>query len=77
MTDHLTPLQIAQECYINLFKSEYGVKPRIMDSELWNDIEWLERQIDTMCSEILGADDDKELGFFDELLVNLQPEDYD
>ena len=77
MSDHLTPLQIAQECYINLFKSEYGFKPRINDSELWNDLEWLERQIANMSLDFQDAEVEKELSFFDELLANLQPEDYE
>lgn len=76
MTDHLTPLQIAQEAYINIFKSEYGFRPRNIEPEFWNDLEWLSRQIEYLCAEC-DAEVVEELGFFDELLVNLQPEDYD
>jgi hypothetical protein len=77
MTDRLTPLEIAQEAYINIFKSEYGFKPRNIEPEFWNDLEWLSREIEYMCAEIPEPEVVEELGFFEELLVNLQPQDYD
>ena len=77
MCNHLTPLEIAQEAYINIFKAEYGIKPRNVEPEFWNDLEWLERQMEYMCAECIEHEEPKELGFFEELLANLQPQDYD
>jgi hypothetical protein len=79
MTDctHLTPLQLAQEAYINVYKSEYGIKPRSIPDELWNDIEWLERQLQYLAQEAEVHEAPAELGYFEELLANLEPSDYE
>lgn len=71
----LTPLQIAQEAYINLFKAEYGVKPRNIDEKLWNDLAWVESQLSTFGNCELP--EPVELGYFEEILESVKPEDFD
>lgn len=45
----LTPLQINQECYFNLYKSVYGFKPRgILTEDQWNDVDFLDGEIDKL-----------------------------
>lgn len=74
---NLTPLQLAQEAYINIFKSEYGIKPRIFDESSWNDLEWLEQQIKFMCTERSEPEPKPELGYFEELMSNIKDSDYE
>lgn len=52
MTDtDLTPLEIAQEAYCNIFKDVYGIRPRFMTTEQWNNIEWLNAEIKSLCEQ--------------------------
>lgn len=78
---NLTPLQLAQEAYLNIYKSEYGFKPGGIDPELWNDIDWLERQLYYLADEAERnrnwEPEPEPLGYFEELLANLKDADYD
>ncbi len=50
---HLTALEINQECFVNLFKSTYGIKPRIGMSvtlEEWNDVDALQKLIEELAT---------------------------
>lgn len=76
MNTELTPLQIAQEAYCNLYKDEYGVNPRNIDEALWNDLEWVERQIRYFYDEAEVAPE-PELGYFEELMASVKDSDYD
>ena len=67
----LTPLRISQEAYWNLYKSEYGVSPRFVSEEHWNDLEWLNQEIRSF-NTIPEA---PETSYFEDLLVNLTKED--
>ena len=48
--DELTPLEINQECYCNLYKDLYGVRPRHLTEEQWNSVEWLQSEIKFLSS---------------------------
>ena len=49
--DDLTPLELHQECFINLYKDHYGVKPRFGTDEEWNSLDWLQEQINAILTE--------------------------
>lgn len=80
MTD-LTPLELAQEAYINVYKSHYGIRPRLIADEQWNDIEWLDRQLQYLAEEAERernwVPEPEPLSFFEELLTNFKEADYD
>lgn len=77
MRTRLTPLELAQEAYINVYKAEYGIKPRNISDELWNDIEWLQRELRYLAIEAEAHAAPEELGYFEELLANFEPGDYE
>ena len=79
MNTKLTPLQIAQEAYCNIFKDRFGIRPRFMTNEQWNDIDWLNRQMQYELDEQEwhGTGAGKELSYFEELLNNFTEADYE
>lgn len=84
----LTPLQIAQEAYVNVFKDRYGVRPRFVTEEQWNDIHWLTNELHCEADQRdwhwscakgtwVSSTPVESLSYFEELLLNLEDSDYD